>query len=426
MTERTILHIDVNSFYASVEQAERPSLRHKPLAVAGKEETRNGIILAKSIEAKACGVKTAETLWEARQKCPNIIILPPNYRLYQKYSMKLRKICYEYSDLIEPFGLDELWCDISNTLSLHGGNPRLVAEEISVRIKAELGITVSIGMSWNKILAKFGSDYQKPDAITIINHDNIEKIFWSSPVEDLLYVGPASKKKLNASGYMTIGNLANAGDYYLKKRFGKVGFVLRNFAQGLDQTPVKAFDPSRNNVIRPIKSYGNGLTSPHDIVCEKDAKALLFLISESVGQRLREDYMRAATVSISVRDGRHLTVYSRQTKLNDATASTRTLAKTAWRLLSYEQSFDRQHPIRALSVRASDLEPMYKPQQLSLFEDDQAKYEELDYAIDNLRRRFGNKILVRGIEMVDDTLQDIDIKGDNTVHPVSYFNGSMG
>lgn len=420
--DRIILHSDMNSFYASVEQSEDPSLRNKPVVVAGKEELRHGIVLTKSKEAKKYGIKTAEALWEARKKCPDLIVLPPNYPLYKKYSVMARNIYYQYTDLVEPFGLDENWLDLSGSIHLHGGNPLFVAEEISERIKAELGVTVSIGLSWNKITAKFGSDIKKPDAITPITRENYRKIFWSAPVEELLYVGHATKRKLNASGIMTIGELAQCSDYYLQHRFGKVGFILRAFARGEDRTPVKAYDPESEDVSRSIKSYGNGLTAPHDITCEPDAKALIYLLAESVAQRMREDGMRAKTIAIAVRDGESLSSYTRQAKLRKATATTTVIAKTAWGLLVANQVLDENNPVRGLIVRASDLESMSLPSQLSLFEEYETKLENLDYTIDDLRRRFGNLCIQRGAELTDEALCGVDIKGENTVHPVGFFH----
>ena len=419
---RVILHVDMNSFYASVEQAENPQLKNKPVVVAGKEELRHGIVLTKSKEAKAYGIKTAEALWEARKKCPGLIVLPPNYGLYKRYSAMARDIYYQYSDRVEPFGLDENWIELTGTMHLHGGKPLMVAREISERIKAELGVTVSIGLSWNKILAKFGSDYEKPDAITEINRANFEKVFWAAPVEDLLYVGHATKRKLNASGIMTIGELAHASDYYLQNRFGKIGFMLREFAQGKDLTPVKAYDPALKDVSRAIKSYGNGLTAPHDITCVEDAKALIWLLAESVAQRLREGGMRARTVAIAVRDGNELTSFSRQTSLRFASASTRTLARAAWELLDENQLLDKEHPVRGLIVRATGLEPMSLPQQLSLFEEPDWERERLDFTIDSLRRRYGNTCIQRGVELTDESLHGLDIKKENTVHPVGFLH----
>ncbi|MDR1359121.1 MAG: hypothetical protein LBJ48_07225 [Coriobacteriales bacterium] len=419
-TDRVILHVDMNSFYAGVEQAEHPELRGKPIAVAGKQELRHGIILTRSIEAKPYGIKTAEAIWEARQKCPDLIVVAPNYKLYQRYSAMARGIYYQYSDLVEPFGLDECWVDLSGSLNLHGGNARLVAEELSERVKAELGVTVSIGIGWDKITAKFGSDYQKPDAITEISRANYRELFWEAPVGELLYVGSKTERKLREYSIRTIGELAHASDSYLQGRFGKIGFVLRCFARGEDTTPVKAYDPKSRDVLRSIKSYGNGLTAPHDICCERDAKALIYLLAESVAQRLREDGVRARTVAIAVRDGSELSSFTRQCTRYEATAATTVIAKTAWELLLAHQCIGPDHPIRGLMVRASGLEDAYYHRQLALFDD--TRQEDLDHAIDSLRGRFGNTIIQRGIELADPALLDLDIKGDNTVHPVGYFH----
>ena len=319
MSERVIMHIDMNAFYASVAQHLDPRLRGRAVAVAGDPERRNGIILAKSREAKACGVKTAEAIWQARQKCPQLVIVPPDYAAYKRYSRLARMIYYEYTDLVEPFGLDEAWLDLTGSLPLLGGDPARTAAEISGRIKAELGCTVSVGVSWNKIFAKFGSDFRKPDAITFITPQNYRCRVWEAPVSELLYVGAATRAKLHSSGIDRIGELACASPELLRRRLGKIGLVLRAFARGEDATPVKPYDQARNEVDRTVKSFGNGLTAPHDIVSASDAKALVYLLSESVAQRLREARFRASTVSIGVRSARDLASYSRQTTLRRAT-----------------------------------------------------------------------------------------------------------
>jgi DNA polymerase-4 len=420
--DRIVLHSDMNSFYASVEQAERPELHGKPVVVAGKEELRHGIVLTKSVEAKRFGIKTGEALWQAREKCPDLIVLPPRYRLYRRYSELARSIYYQYTDLVEPFGLDECWLDITGSVGLAGGDALVVAREISERIKAELGCTVSVGVSWNKIFAKFGSDYRKPDAITAITRDNYRDVVWPAPVRDLLYVGPATERKLHEYGIDTIGGLAHASDAYLTRRLGKMGLVLRTFARGEDATTVKPYDPATRTVGRVIKSYGNGLTAPHDLTCPADAKALIWLLSESVAQRMREDRVRARTIAIGVRNGTDLCGYGRQTHLARPTAATRTVAHAAWNLLTSNEPLDAEHPIRALHVRASDLVWPGPYEQTSLFDLVEPDYEGLDRAIDDLRRRFGNTCVVRGAELVDDRLAGVDIKADNTVHPVSYFH----
>ena len=418
--DRTIFHVDMNSFYAGVEQAENPALRGKPVVVGGDEEKRHGIVLTKSIEAKRYGIKTAEALWEARQKCPDLIVLPPNYRLYSKYSAMARRICYQYTDLVEPFGIDESWLDLTGTIALHGGDVRLVATEISERMKAELGVTVSIGIGWDKITAKFGSDYRKPDAITHITRENYRDIFWGAPVRDLLYVGRATERKLHEAGILTIGELAQTSDAYLQHVFGKIGFVLRAFARGEDTTPVKALSADTDNVVRTVKSYGNSLTAPHDIVCERDAKALVYLLSESVAHRLREGGHRATVVAIAVRDGEELTYFSRQTTLERPTALTAVIARTAWALTRLNQVFSEENPVRGLHVRVSGLVPASAHRQLSLLDND--ALEDLDFTIDDLRRRFGNTCIQRGVELLDESLHGLDIKGEHTIHPVGFFH----
>ncbi len=412
----------MNSFYASVEQAERPELRGKPLVVAGKEELRHGIVLTKSTEAKPYGIKTGEALWEARRKCPGLIVLPPRYKLYQRYSRLAQEIYYQYTDLVEPFGLDECWLDITGAKALHGGNVLRVAQEISERTKAELGVTVSIGVSWNKIFAKFGSDYKKPDAITVITKENYRRVVWEAPVRSLLYVGAATERKLRAAACFTIGDLARASDYFLQHRFGKVGFILRSFARGEDATPVKPYDPHAHNVARAIKSIGNGLTAPHNIETPQDAKALLWLLSESVAQRLREHHFRARTVSIGVRSQLDLSGFERQVPLPHPSMATSDIAQAAWALLCASQTIDGEHPIRALHVRATNLVPAPESSQLELFDDATARAERLDGAIDDLRRRFGNKCVMRGCEITDEAIAPLDIKDENTVHPVGYFH----
>lgn len=419
---RVIFHSDMNAFYASVEQAERPELRGVPLVVGGHEELRHGIVLAKSAGAKAAGVKTGEALWEARAKCPGLVVVPPRYEVYQAYSAMARRIYYQYTDLVEPFGLDEAWLDLTGSLGLAGGDAAQTAAEISGRMKDELGCTVSIGVSWNKIFAKFGSDYRKPDAVTFVTPENYRRLVWDAPVSELLYVGAATRAKLHSSGIDCIGDLACASPELLRRRLGKIGLVLRAFARGEDATPVKPYDAARNEVDRTVKSFGNGLTAPHDIVNASDAKALIYLLSESVAQRLREARFRASTVSIGVRSAQDLTSYSRQTTLRRATNVTGTVARTAWDLLAANEPLDESRPLRGLHVRASNLEPCAAPQQLELpFDAHRRVLEDLDETIDGLRRRFGNTCIQRGAELLDESLLDLDVKKENVVHPVGYF-----
>lgn len=344
MRNRVIMHIDMNAFYASVAQHLDPSLRGKAVAVAGDPKKRNGIILAKSREAKAAGVKTAEAIWQARRKCPGLIVVPPDYAAYKRYSKLARMIYYDYTDRVEPFGLDESWIDVTGSLPLFGGDAMLVAREISERVKSELGLTVSVGVSWNKVFAKLGSDNDPGDGIVAITRDNYRDFAWPMAVSEMIYVGPATMRKLHSAGYETIGDLAHAGDYFLTKRFGKIGPMLRAFARGEDSSPVKVMDPAKADVDYVVKGIGNGLTAPHDLECESDVKALVWLLSESVAQRLRESRLRCRTISVGARWARDLTGYSRQTTFRVPTCLTRDIANSAMGLLRATSPSTRTMP----------------------------------------------------------------------------------
>lgn len=423
MRDRTIMHVDMNAFYASVAQHLDPSLRCKPVAVAGDPERRSGIILAKSKEAKKAGVKTAEAIWQAKQKCPSLIVVPPDYAAYKRYSKLARMIYYDYTNQVEPFGLDESWIDVTGSLSLFGGDAMLVANEISERVKDELGLTVSVGVSWNKVFAKLGSDTDPGDGVIAITRDNYKDFAWPMPASEMIYVGPATMRKLYSAGYMTIGDLAHAGNYFLDKRFGKIGRMLRSFACGEDRSPVKVMDPSKADVDYVIKGIGNGLTAPHDLECEADVKALVWLLSESVSQRLRESHFRCRTVSVGVRRAVDFTGYSRQTTLRTPTCLTSDVANLAMGLIRANQPLDKEHAIRAIHVRTTNLVPMGQPVQDDLFGDAEEvhKRERLDLTIDELRRRFGNRCVHRTVELTDETMGSLDIKRDNTVHPIGFL-----
>ena len=419
MPDRDVLHSDINCCYAQIECQARPELRGKPVVVGGDEEARHGIVLAKNLIAKRAGVKTAMALWEARKACPGLVVVPPDYRLYMDVSRRAREIYYDYTDRVEPFGPDEAWLDVTGTRRCLGLSPAEIAREVSERMVAELGISVSVGVSWNKIFAKFGSDYKKPDAVTVITRENYREVVWQAPVRDLLYVGPATERKLHSSGIDTIGQLACASDELLRNRLGKMGFVLRGFARGQDATEVKPAD-----VMREIKSYGNGLTAPRDICDPQSAKAYVWMLAESVAQRMREGRARARTVSVGARAADDLCTRSRQCKLPVATDVTLEVARAAWGLLRELEPLDASHPLRGIHVRASDLEPADADLQASLFDPLPRRTEmrELDASVDDLRRRYGNKCVVWGAQLVDEGAASVDAKADNTVHPVSFFH----
>ena len=424
MPDRDVLHSDINCCYAQIECQARPELRGKPVVVGGDEEARHGIVLAKNLIAKRAGVKTAMALWEARKACPGLVVVPPDYRLYMDVSRRAREIYYDYTDRVEPFGPDEAWLDVTGTRRCLGLSPAEIAREVSERMVAELGISVSVGVSWNKIFAKFGSDYKKPDAVTVITRENYREVVWQAPVRDLLYVGPATERKLHSSGIDTIGQLACASDELLRNRLGKMGFVLRSFARGQDATEVKPYDRDAADVMREIKSYGNGLTAPRDICDPQSAKAYVWMLAESVAQRMREGRARARTVSVGARAADDLCTRSRQCKLPVATDVTLEVARAAWGLLRELEPLDASHPLRGIHVRASDLEPADADLQASLFDPMPRRTEmrELDASVDDLRRRYGNKCVVWGAQLVDEGAASVDAKADNTVHPVSFFH----
>ncbi len=420
---RTVLHIDMNAFYASVAQHLDPTLRGKPVAVAGDSKKRNGIILAKSRPAKEAGVKTGCAIWEAKRVCPDLIVVPPDYAAYKRYSRLARLIYYDYTDLVEPFGLDEAWVDLTGSLGLFGGDGMKIAHEISARIKSELGLTVSIGVSFNKVFAKLGSDTDSGDGIVAITPENFRDVAWPMRVEEMVYVGPATARKLHSAGYYTIGDLAEAGDFFLQKRFGKIGFMLRDFARGIDASPVRVMDYERADVEYDVKGIGNGLTAPHDLICESDAKALVWLLSESVSQRLRESHLRCRTIAVGVRRAGDLSGYTRQRTLKAPTCLTKDVAREAMSLILENQPIDGDHAIRAIHVRCTNLSSTDFSVQYDLFGniEETVRMERLEFGIDDLRRRFGNGCIRRAVELTDETMANLDINRDNTVHPIGFL-----
>lgn len=411
--ERVILHSDCNSFYASVECLHHPEIRNKPVAVGGDVEQRHGIILAKNQLAKKYNVKTGEALWEAKRKCPDLVIVPPHYHLYERFSRMARKIYLDYTDQVEPFGLDECWLDVTG--SAIKGDGVSIANEISSRIKYELGITVSIGVSWNKVFAKLGSDYKKPDAITEIRKDNYREIVCPLPASDLLYVGRATARKLNSYAIHTIGDLAALPEDMIRSWFGKWGEVLHAFSNGLDASPVAAFDNSP-----AVKSIGNSTTAPRDLKTDEDVKIILYVLADSVARRLREQGFKGRVVSISVRDN-ELSSFTRQHALGKYTNITSEIAQESMRL--FATNYRWQRPIRSIGISISDLVGDTTPTQTDLFFDEHSRErkEHLDAATDWLKDRFGCYSVQPAVLLTDTQLSGFDPKKDHTIHPVGYF-----
>lgn len=413
MLGRNILHVDCNAFYASVEQQRHPELQDKPIAVCGSQEERHGIVLTASYPAKRRGVKTGMAIWQARQYCPELIVVPPDMSEYMRISRLARDIYERYTDQVEPFGLDEAWLDITGSTGIFG-SPMKIAEEISERVKFELGITVSIGVSDNKVTAKLGSDYKKPDAITRIERDNYADIVYPLPVEDLLYIGPATSKKLRSVGISTIGKLAEAPEDFLHRRLGKMGQILSTFAKGLDVSPVQ-----KTNHIAAIKSVGNSATTPRDLVNDDDVHLMCILLAESVGARMRELASKCTVVEISVRDT-ELHSFSRQRKLRSPTCSSLEIADAALEL--FRANYRWELPIRSIGVRVAGLIEANECDQLSLFLDDtrRQKREQIEGAVDRIRDRFGYMSIQRAAIFADPQLAGINPK-EHIVHPVGFF-----
>lgn len=412
--DRTILHSDMNNCYASIELLYRPELRGKPLAVGGDPEARHGIVLSKDQLAKKAGVKTGMALWQARQVCPDIVFVPPRMDLYLRFSRLAHEIYEEYTDKQEAFGIDESWLDVTESCSIKGDG-MAVANEISSRIKKELGITVSIGVSWNKIFAKLGSDYKKPDAITKISRANYKEIVWPLNAEELLYVGRTTKRKLNQYGIRTIGELATADRRFLQKTLGKMGVVLSVFPNGDDKTPV-----SHEDEHAPIKSIGNSTTTPRDFVNETDVSIIVYLLAESVSARLRENHFVGDVIEISVRDN-ELHSFTRQRKVSMPTNITSEIGAYAMQL--FRKNYVWRKPIRSIGVRVADLMVDTIPVQLDLFNNQERRERQhkMDLAIDEIRRRFGYYAIQRGMMYQDRKLSSVNAKEDHTVHPHGYM-----
>ena len=381
-----ILHSDLNAFYYSVEAMLDHSLRGRAVAVCGSVEDRHGIILAKSELAKRAGVKTGMALWEARQVCPGLVTVPPQYDEYIKYSRLAREIYYRYTDLVEPFGMDECWLSVTDRLYRYK-TPAALAESIRLAMKNELGLTVSIGVSFNKIFAKLGSDMKKPDAITEITPENFREMVWPLPVSELLYAGRSTSAQLLRMGIRTVGELAAAPPELLRARFGVNGVKLWRYAAGLDDSRVMHRD-----CVVPVKSIGHGITCVTDLLDEEEVWKVILSLSQDVGHRLRVHGLAARGVQLSVR-GSDLYGAQYQCRLPFMTQLPAELAEHAFRL--FRERFPWETRVRALCVRATDLAPKDACEQLSLFVD-QAKRDRrvrLQDAVEEIRGRFGDSAL---------------------------------
>ncbi len=422
--ERVILHSDMNGFYASVECLYNPAIRDKPVAVGGDPESRHGIILAKNEIAKKFNIKTGEALWQALQKCPDLVIVRPHFERYLEFATLARNIYYEYTDQVEPFGLDEAWLDVSGSTRLFGPGVS-IANQIRKRIRKELGITASVGVSWNKVFAKLGSDMKKPDATTYIDKDNYQEKVWPLPVSDLLYIGPATTRKLNRLGIYTIGELAHLDPKTMRRWFGKVGYLLWSYANGTDSSIVSAA-----NAPIDIKSIGNSTTTPRNLETLDDVRITFTLLSESVAARLRSHRLLCNTIQIYIRD-HTLFSFERQLKLPVATQLATEIAAAALNLFQTNYpglgvAGSDVKPLRSLGVRACNLERETKWQQLCLFPEEQRRLDlmVLEHTIDSIRSRFGHSAIARGLMLTDRRLSKTNPR-EHIIHPPAWLRGSI-
>ena len=393
MADRIIFHCDLNCFFASVELLEKPALQNVPVAVCGDPASRHGIILAKNEPAKQMGVQTAETVWQAKQKCPHLVLLPPHHSLYADYSRRVNAIYGQYTDLVEPFGIDESWLDVTGSLHLFGGDARQLADDIRGRLRQELGLTISVGVSFNKVFAKLGSDYKKPDATTVISRENWQDIVWPLPVGDLLFVGRAAGRVLHQYGVETIGQLAACSPQMLETLLGKLGLQLHEYANGLDGSPVRPAGQQE-----PVKSVGNGTTFPKNLTRWEEVQRGLAVLSDSVAMRLRQQGLYCGGVAVGLRDAQFRTV-SRQMRLPGPTHLMRDIYNAALTLT--QQLWKAPTPIRLLSVTALYItESADSYQQLDLLAGDaplrDQRQEQLESAMDAIRGKYGKDAIAFG------------------------------
>lgn len=387
---RVILHCDMNGFFASVELLDYPELRDKPMAVCGDPEGRHGIILAKNEIAKQYGIVTAETLWQARKKCPDLQTVPPHHKKYQHYSRLINEIYLQYTDMVEPFSVDESWLDVTASQKLFG-NGKQIADKIRHQVKKELGLTLSAGVSFNKIFAKMGSDYKKPDATTVITQENYKNILWPLDIRDLFFVGKATADKLQGIGIHTIGQLAESDRHTVTALLGKQGSIIHDYANGLDQTPVSRFDERED-----VKSIGNGSTFRRNLEGIQDIRTAVIALSDTVAVRLRQKKKKTFGVKVDIKDP-SLKVISRQQQLDNPTNLAENIADTAVSII--EKSWNLRHPIRMLTVTAINLCPEDQAQQLSLFSSENIQNEtgeKMERTMDDIRKKFGRNAITFG------------------------------
>lgn len=404
--DRVILHCDMNGFYASVELLEHPELRDKPMAVSGDPDNRHGIILAKNQLAKEYGVVTAETIWKAKQKCPDLQLVRPHMEKYRYYSGLINEIYQRFTDMVEPFSIDESWLDVTASQKLFGTGKE-IADTIRQTVKSELGMTLSSGVSFNKTFAKMGSEYKKPDATTEITRENFKELLWPLPAGELFGVGRATNEKLRHLGIRTIGDIAGSKKEFLTAMFGKQGTLMWEHANGIDDDPVSLY-----NEREQIKSVGNGITFRRDLVTSDDIAIAVKGLSDTVAGRLRKYGLKACGVKVDIKDP-HFKVISRQKQLISPTWLAEEIASAASEIIA--QSWRKGSPIRMLTITGINLTEQVSQEQLSLFGTDimtKEKMEKMELTMDEVRKKYGKHAIGFASVMSNDLGIDIKDTGD--------------
>lgn len=388
---RIIFHIDQNCYFASVEMISRPELRNVPMAVAGDASVRHGIILAKNEPAKKYGIKTAEAIWQAKAKCPELVLVDAHHDKYEFYSKKIREMYSEYTDKVEPFGLDECWLDMTGIVSDYA-EAEEIALEIRNRVKEEFKLTCSVGISFNKVFAKLGSDYKKPDATTVFSDEDWKDKIWPLPVADLLFVGKHTAEKLSKINIKTIGDLANADGEFISRYLGKAGDMLWRYANGLDDAPV-----AESGYKRIPKSVGNSTTTAEDMTSDRQIERTLHMLSERVAERLRKHSLKGTVVQITVRD-RDLVIYEKQRIIYKPTDDAKTIYEAARDL--FKESYDWEKGVRSIGVRCTKLVRSDSGEQLTIFNEVKAseRDDRLNKAIDDINSRYGASVIKSAAE----------------------------
>ncbi|MBQ3424575.1 MAG: DNA polymerase IV [Clostridia bacterium] len=401
MSDRVILHADCNNFFASCECLERPELKAVPMAVAGDPQNRVGVVVAKNELAKKFGVRTTDTVYTARKKCPDIVFVPPRHAFYRSVSRRVNAIYREYTPFVEPASIDESYLDVTEALPACALTPAALADELRRRVREEIGITISVGVSFCKVFAKMGSDYKKPDATTLITRENYRALLWPLPVSDLLFAGSAAVKKLERRDIHTIGDLAGAREEDLQGLLGKQGALLWRYANGIDDEPVHRFTDRR-----PIKSVSRGRTFPRDLTAEAQVRAAAVFLSDEVARNLRRHHLKGEVVSVQIRRP-DMTDLSRQRTLERPTCLQHEIQKAAIRLI--KDNWREGDPIRAMTVGVTKLvSAEAAAEQLTLFDLvdggslEREKQERLEAAVDELRQKHGDGSITLGYQGGED------------------------